>query len=102
MKGFIEFIRTQGVVGLAVGFILGGALSQLVQALVTDLVNPVVSVALGKAENFASSTASIGGVTLQYGHFISVLVNFLVIAAVVYFVVKGLGLDKLDKKKEQA
>jgi len=100
MRGFFDFIRTQGVVGLAVGFILGGALSELVRALVTDLVNPVISVGLGKAQNFASSTASVAGVTVSYGHFISVLVNFLVIAAVVYFIVKGLGIEKLDKKKE--
>ncbi|MBX4215838.1 MscL family protein [Candidatus Parcubacteria bacterium] len=100
MRGFFEFIRTQGVVGLAVGFILGGALTELVRALVTDLVNPVISVGLGKADNFASSTASVGGISFSYGHFLSVLINFLVIAAVVYFAVKGLGFDRLDKKKE--
>lgn len=70
------------------------------QALVSDVVNPVLSIGLGKAQNFASSTATFGGVTLAYGHFFSILVNFLVIALVVYFVVMGLGLDKLDKKKE--
>ncbi len=100
MSGFIEFIRKQGVVGLAVGFILGGALSELVKSLVTDLVNPVLSIGLGKADNFASSTAKIGGITLAYGHFLSILINFLVIALVIYLVVMGFGLDKLDKKKE--
>lgn len=100
MRGFLDFIRTQGVVGLAVGFILGGALAELVKSLVTDLVNPLLSVGLNKADTFASSTATIGGISIAYGHFLSVLVNFLVIALVVYVVVMGLGLDRLDKKKE--
>ena len=41
MHGFMDFIRTQGVVGLAVGFILGGAVSKVVAALVTDVINPL-------------------------------------------------------------
>ena len=40
MRGFLNFIREQGVVGLAIGFILGGAISKLVAALVNDLINP--------------------------------------------------------------
>ena len=42
MKGFLDFIREQGVVGLAVGFILGGAVSKLVTAIITDIVNPIL------------------------------------------------------------
>jgi len=41
MKGFIEFVRDQGVVGLAVGFILGGAISKVVTSLVENIINPV-------------------------------------------------------------
>ena len=41
MKGFLEFVREQGVVGLATGFILGGAVSKVVTSLVTDIINPV-------------------------------------------------------------
>lgn len=98
MKGFMEFIRNQGVVGLAVGFILGGAVSKVVTALVTDIVNPILGVALGTVEGLKEAKLSIGAVDLLLGDFVSVTIDFLVVAAVVYFGVKGLGLEKIDKK----
>jgi large conductance mechanosensitive channel len=97
MKGFIEFIRKQGVVGLAVGFILGGAVSKLVSALVTDIINPIIGIAMGKL-SLASAAITVGSAKIMWGDFVGVLIDFLVIAAVVYFGVKGLKLDKLDKK----
>lgn len=98
MKGFMEFIRNQGVVGLAVGFILGGAVSKVVTALVTDIVNPILGVALGSVEGLKEMKLSIGSADILLGDFASVTIDFLVIAAVVYYGVKGLGLEKLDKK----
>lgn len=100
MKGFVEFIREQGVVGLAVGFILGGAVAKVVASVVEDLINPIIGIALGAAGSLESYTASIGSVELRWGNFLAVLLDFLVIALVVYFGVKGLGLDRLDKKAE--
>ena len=100
MKGFLDFIREQGVVGLAVGFILGGAVSKVVSALVTDIINPLLGVALGAVGGLKGASLAIGSVTILYGDFLSVLVDFLVIALVVYFGVKLLRLDKLDKKKD--
>jgi large conductance mechanosensitive channel len=97
MRSFIEFIRKQGVVGLAVGFILGGAISKLVSAIVTDFINPILGLILGKI-NLASAAIVIGPAKIMWGDFVSVLIDFLVIVAVVYFGVKGLKLDKLDKK----
>ena len=101
MKGFINFIREQGVVGLAVGFILGGAISKLVSALVTDIINPIISLALGAAKGFGAASITLGSAKILYGDLISVLIDFIVIALVVYFGVKLIGLDKLDKKKEK-
>lgn len=98
MKGFLNFVREQGVVGLAVGFILGGAVSGVVKSVVEDVVNPLLGLILGKAEGLMEATLMIGTATIKYGSLISTLINFLVIAAVVYFGVKSLGLDKLDKK----
>ncbi len=100
MKGFLEFIREQGVMGLAVGFILGGAISKVVSSLVQDIVNPLLGIVLGFADNLSSASFGIGEAQIMYGNFISVLIDFAVIAGVVYFGIKGLGLDKLDKKKE--
>lgn len=98
MKGFLEFIREQGVMGLAVGFILGGAVSKLVASLVADVVNPLVGLLLGRV-NLSQMYTQIGNSRLMWGNFISTAIDFSVIAAVVYFGVKILGLDKLDKKK---
>ena len=97
MHGFMDFIRKQGVVGLAVGFILGGAVSKVVAALVTDIINPLLGVALGAAEGLQSATLTVGPASILLGHFVTVAIDFLIIALVVYFGVKALGLDKLDK-----
>jgi large conductance mechanosensitive channel len=99
MKGFIEFIRTQGVVGLAVGFILGKAVSDVVGSIVKDLINPIISIALGRFGDLTELKLNILGAQITYGNFISILINFIIVALVVYFGVKKLGLDKLDKPK---
>lgn len=100
MKGFMDFIRTQGVVGLAVGFILGGAVSKVVSSLVNDLINPILGIILGAAGDLKSAHIAVGGAKIMWGNFVSTSIDFVVIAAVVYFGVKKAGLDKLDKKKE--
>lgn len=100
MKGFINFVREQGVVGLAVGFILGGAVSKVVASLVSDVINPVISAILGSAGDFKDAALVIGSVRIAWGSFLATSVDFIVIALVVYFGVKILRLDKLDKKKE--
>jgi len=98
LKGFLEFVRTQGVVGLAVGIILGGAVSKFVTALITDLISPILGLVLGVAGNIKEAYLAVGPVKFMWGDFVSATIDFLVIALVVYFGVKGLGLDKLDKK----
>lgn len=100
MKGFLNFIREQGVVGLAVGFILGGAVSKVVSALVTDIINPVIGFALGAAGGLKNASIILGESKIMYGDFIAVILDFIIIALVVYFGVKIIGLDRLDKKKE--
>ncbi|MFH1840838.1 MAG: MscL family protein [Candidatus Shapirobacteria bacterium] len=99
MKGFLEFVREQGAVGLAIGFILGGAVSKVVASLVTDIINPILGIILGATGNLEEAVLKIGSATLYWGSFINTMVDFLVIALVVYFGVRILKLDKLDKKK---
>jgi large conductance mechanosensitive channel len=100
MKGFVDFIREQGVVGLAVGFILGGAVSKVVSAFITDIINPVLGLILGMAGDLKTASFGIGSAQVMYGDLISVFIDFTVVALVVYFGVKIIGLDRLDKKKE--
>lgn len=96
ITGFIQFIREQGVVGFAIGFILGGAVSGLVKSFVDDIINPLIGLAFGSVKTL--SGWMVGPVLL--GNFLSVLINFFIIAAVIYFMFKGLGLDRLDRPKE--
>lgn len=99
MKGFINFIREQGVIGLAIGFILGGAVSKVVSALVADIINPLIGLVLGATEGLKTASFGIGSAQILYGDLISVVVDFLIIASVVYFGFKMLGFEKLDKPK---
>lgn len=100
LTGFLDFIREQGVVGLAVGFILGGAVSKVVTALVTDIVNPLVGLLIGSAEGLKDAKLDLGSAVIMWGDFVSVMIDFAIVAAVVYFAVKLLRLEKLDKKKD--
>lgn len=99
MKGFFEFIREQGVVGLAVGFIMGGAISKVVGSLANDIINPLLGIVLGAAGNLSDASWQVGGSVVAWGKFVSVLIDFAVIALVIYFGVKLLKVDRIDKKK---
>jgi len=96
-NGFIEFIREQGVVGLAIGFILGGAVSKMVSSLVTDIINPLIGIILGKVD-LKNLSAHIGSANISYGNFISNLIDFTIVAFVVYIGFRTLRLDRLKKK----
>lgn len=104
VSGFMTFVREQGVVGLAVGLVLGTQVKTLVDQLVASFINPLIGLVLPGGGTLTEKTF---GLTLfsktaefGYGAFIAVLISFLTVAGVIYFVVKGLKLDKIDKKKE--
>lgn len=96
MNDFIQFIREQGVVGLAIGFILGGAVSKVVSSIVGDIINPLIGMIFGSTSGMVYLTLG----PVQIGNFIAVLIDFLIVAAVVFFIFKKLRLDNLDAKKE--
>lgn len=102
LQGFTDFIREQGVVGLAVGFILGGSVAKVVSSVVNDLINPLIGLVLGATSGLKEAYFEIGTAKIMWGNFVSVSIDFIVVALVVYFGVKLLRLDKLDKKKEPA
>ena len=102
MKGFFEFIRSQGVVGLAVGFIMGGSITKLITSLVNDIINPFVGLLIGStAGDLTSAYLQIGSSKIFWGSFVSSLVDFIIIAFIVYFGVKILGIDNLDGKDKK-
>jgi large conductance mechanosensitive channel len=102
---FLNFIRTQGVVGLAVGLVLGGSVSVMVKSLVDNVVMPPLGLMLGSTGGLKGLSVAIGktsdgaNVVLGYGVFLNDLFNFIVIAFVVYMLVSFLKVEKLDKKK---
>ena len=93
-KEFVDFLQTFGVIGLAIGFVIGLASGNLVSALVKDLVNPLIGLVLpGDLSTLGYSTnATLSGkqVTFAYGDFLSSVINFLVIALVVFIAYKQL------------
>ncbi len=97
LRGFVDFVRKQGVVGLAIGFIVGTAVGSLVKSLIEYMISPIIAMVAGKA-NVGDLTFTINNAVFRYGAFISALIDFVVILAVVYFGFKALRLEKLDKK----
>ena len=106
--GFVDFVREQGVVGLAIGLVLGAAIKSLVDSMVANIINPIVGVFTGGV-NLAQKSVCLNYVTkdgievcanrLEYGRFISDIISFIILAAVVYIIFIVLHLDRLDKPK---
>ena len=104
MAGFVNFIREQGVVGMAVGLAIGTAAGDTVKKLVTAFIDPLVQLIVGSQQGLqsASFTVEVAGRKGEflYGAFVSSLITLIAVAFVVYAIVHFLKLDKLDKKKD--
>ena len=94
LSGFRDFLKNQGVVTLAIGFILGTAISKFVSSLVVDIINPILNAALGGVDDLNSKIIHIGKSTIHYGTFLNNGLDFITIALVVYLGVKLLGMDQ--------
>lgn len=107
IQQFIDFLKTFGVIGLAIGFIIGVASTDLVNSLVEDIINPLIGLVLpsGSLENLSANVTSISGVEseFKYGNLISKILNFLIIALVVFIAYKVLSKYKIveDKTKPE-
>ena len=105
MRAFLDFIRTQGVVGLAVGLVLGGAVTILVKSLIENVVMPPLGLLLGSTDGLKGLDWTVGNISngkpavLHYGIFLNDFINFIVIAIVVYFIIRLLRFEQFDKKK---
>ena len=98
-SGFLDFVREQGVIALAVGLILGVAAKDVVTAFVSAFIDPLIGLILPGADSLSEASFSISDQVFKWGQFVSTLIEFLIIAAVVYFVVSKLA-KVLDKKKD--
>lgn len=91
---FMDFLNKYGVIGLAIAFIIGGAAGRLVSALVNDLLMPVIAVIIPGGE-WRTSVFLVGPIKFLIGDFVGVLIDFLIIAFVVFMLSKQLSKTKL-------
>ncbi|MBO0810385.1 MAG: large conductance mechanosensitive channel protein MscL, partial [Actinobacteria bacterium] len=84
MGGFKKFLMRGNLIDLAVAVVVGVAFNAVVQALVTDLITPLIAAAGGKPD-FSRLHFTVHNSTFLYGSFVNAVVSFLIIAAVVYF-----------------
>lgn len=104
LDSFVAFIRERGIVGLAIGLAIGTATSAAVAQIVSAVVTPTIVLLLGaNGLDSLSVTVSFWGRSAQYnfGGLIDALLTLIAVAALIYFVVMGLRLDRLDNKKEE-
>ena len=88
LKEFKEFLSKGNVIDLAVAVILGVAFGAIVKSLVDDLIMPLVGIIIGGID-FTKLIAQVGDAQFKYGNFIQALVNFLIVAFVLFLVVKA-------------
>jgi large conductance mechanosensitive channel len=97
-KEFKEFLNEYKIIGLAIAFIIGSALTALVQSLVNDVMMPFLSLLLPKGD-WQSATLQLGPVVIKWGSFLAALINFVIIALVVFLISKKfLKEEKVTKK----
>jgi large conductance mechanosensitive channel len=87
---FKAFIMRGNVMDLAVAVIIGGAFGKIVTSLVSDIIMPFIGLILGKID-FSSLAFTVGSAKVTYGNFISNLVDFIIIALVIFLMVKGIN-----------
>ena len=98
MQEFKKFISRGNVMDMAVGVIVGGAFTTIVTSLVNDILMPIIGGITGGID-FTEYTATIGTATINYGTFIQNIVNFIIVAWVIFLVVKAM--NKMKKKEEE-
>jgi large conductance mechanosensitive channel len=83
---FKKFLLRGNIIDLAVAFIMAGAFALVVLSLVEDIINPIIAAIVGKPD-FSDLTISVGDATITYGNFITTLINFVLIAIAVFFII---------------
>ncbi len=104
MKKFLDefkaFVCRGNVLDLAVGVIIGGAFQSLVKSLIDNMISPILGLVAGR--DLSAWALNIFGVQIRYGAFITALINFVIMAFVVFLIVKGVNLImSLGKKKAE-
>ena len=101
LNEFKAFIAKGNVMDMAVGIILGAAFTAIVTSLVDDMINPLIGLFIGGVD-FGSLKVMVGDAAFQYGNFINAVIKFLIVAWVVFLLVKGVNKMKAEKPAEPA
>ncbi len=102
MSGFRKFLMRGNLVELAVAVVIGVAFNAVIQALISDIITPLIAAIAGKP-NFSALTFTINHSKFSYGSFINALLSFVIIAAVVYFLIvspMARVMARVDRNKE--
>ena len=106
MAEFKKFISRGNVMDMAVGIIIGGVFTSIVNSLVNDIINPILGIFGGmNFDQLAVTIPALGGgeVTLTYGNFITAVINFLIMAFIVFSIIKAINAASARfEKKEPA
>lgn len=84
LKGFRDFVLRGNVVDLAVAVVIGAAFTHVINSLVSDIINPLISAIVGQP-NFSYLVAYVNGGKITYGNFVNAVIQFIIIAAAIYF-----------------
>ncbi len=90
LEEFKEFINKGNVMDMAVGVIIGGAFTSIVSSLTDDIINPMITAITGGGTDMSGSLV-VPGTDIDFGSFISAIINFLIVAAVVFAIVKAMN-----------
>ena len=93
VQEFMDFLNKYGVIGLAVAFVMGAAVTKLVSALVADLIMPIIG-ALIPSGDWRVATLDIGRIQFLVGDFLGALIDFIIIALVIFLIVKTIVKEK--------
>jgi large conductance mechanosensitive channel len=97
MKGFRAFLLRGNVVDLAVGIVVGAAFTTLVNGFVKAFLTPIVGLVSGATGDYSAKTFRVSGVKFPYGVFIDAVISFVIVAAVIYFLVV-LPMNRLQER----
>ena len=90
MKEFKEFAMRGNVMDMAVGVVIGGAFTAIVNSLVGDIITPLIGIITGGVD-FTGLAVTVGDANITYGNFIQAIINFLLIALVVFTLIKSMN-----------
>lgn len=104
LNEFKDFIMRGNVLDLAVAVIIGGAFQAIITSLVDDIISPVIGL-FGNVD-FKDLSVKVNGVTIKYGSFITAVINFLIMALIIFLIIKGISKlselgKRIAKKKEE-